>query len=420
MRRPAPRRRAGAVRRPSGRAGRRPVPSTRLDQVNRNTPAATAHPADPRSTGAHVNRGTSTRSAPAAPTTSRSGCRPAPRSRTDLTAPSGPRPPAEELPHVEHPPSRSQHRHPDAHRGALGLAGPHRRLRPVADLHARRDRRRGRPQPGALPPGPPRPGRRDRPGEPVRPGRVRQPQHRRLPHPHRADRVHGRRRDRRAGLARPPRRAVRRPARWSAPAAGSARRGRDRRRAGCPRSSSGRSAARTPGMPTVTAPIRNVWSASMVVRRETFMAVGGFRTGFGKLGGQNRPEDTELCLRMSARRRRPLDVRAGRGDPPRGAGRPLHLLLLPAPLLRRGARQGADGRPGRQRPTASAPNATTCARCPGPWSATSPPPPAAAASRHALKAGSVLAGVAAAGFGGAVETISSRRTVRRPVLEAGR
>jgi hypothetical protein len=30
---------------------------TRLDQVNRNTPAATAHPADPRSTSAHVNRG---------------------------------------------------------------------------------------------------------------------------------------------------------------------------------------------------------------------------------------------------------------------------------------------------------------------------------------------------------------------------
>jgi hypothetical protein len=47
----------------------------------------------------------------------------------------------------------------------------------------------------------------------------------------------------------------------------------------------------------------------------------------------------------------------------------------------------------------------------------------AAASRgrgvaHALKAGSVVAGVAAAGVGGAVETISTRRTVRRPVLEA--
>ncbi|MEU8614809.1 glycosyltransferase, partial [Actinoplanes sp. NPDC048791] len=54
------------------------------------------------------------------------------------------------------------------------------------------------------------------------------------------------------------------------------------------------------GMPTTTAPVRNVWSASMIVRRDTFLSVGGFRTGFGKLGSQNRPEDTELCLRMSA------------------------------------------------------------------------------------------------------------------------
>lgn len=54
------------------------------------------------------------------------------------------------------------------------------------------------------------------------------------------------------------------------------------------------------GMPTSTSPVRNVWSASMVVRRDVFTAVGGFRVGFGKLGGVNRPEDTELCLRMSA------------------------------------------------------------------------------------------------------------------------
>ncbi|MEU4421463.1 glycosyltransferase family 2 protein [Actinoplanes sp. NPDC024001] len=54
------------------------------------------------------------------------------------------------------------------------------------------------------------------------------------------------------------------------------------------------------GMPTTTSPIRNVWSANMIVRRDAFLAVGGFRTGFGKLGDQNRPEDTELCLRMSS------------------------------------------------------------------------------------------------------------------------
>ena len=53
------------------------------------------------------------------------------------------------------------------------------------------------------------------------------------------------------------------------------------------------------GMPTVTAPVRNVWSASMAVRRSAFDAVGGFRVGFGKVGDRARPEDTDLCLRMS-------------------------------------------------------------------------------------------------------------------------
>src|SRR6185369_4468184 len=53
------------------------------------------------------------------------------------------------------------------------------------------------------------------------------------------------------------------------------------------------------GMPTTTAPVRNVWSASMAVRRDVFAAVGGFREGFGKIGARNRPEDTDLCLRMS-------------------------------------------------------------------------------------------------------------------------
>jgi GT2 family glycosyltransferase len=52
------------------------------------------------------------------------------------------------------------------------------------------------------------------------------------------------------------------------------------------------------GLPTTTAPIRNVWSASMVVRRAAFLAVDGFRADFGKVGDRMRPEDTELCLRM--------------------------------------------------------------------------------------------------------------------------
>ena len=55
-----------------------------------------------------------------------------------------------------------------------------------------------------------------------------------------------------------------------------------------------------PGLPVSTAPVRNVWSAGMVVRRAAFLAVDGFRTGFGKVGNRMRPEDTELCLRMAA------------------------------------------------------------------------------------------------------------------------
>jgi len=47
--------------------------------------------------------------------------------------------------------------------------------------------------------------------------------------------------------------------------------------------------------------VRNVWSASMAVRRRAFDAAGGFRVGFGKRGTRPRPEDTDLCLRMAAR-----------------------------------------------------------------------------------------------------------------------
>jgi glucosyl-dolichyl phosphate glucuronosyltransferase len=53
------------------------------------------------------------------------------------------------------------------------------------------------------------------------------------------------------------------------------------------------------GMPTVTSRIRNVWSASMAVRRDVFESVDGFRVGFGKVGDRSRPEDTDLCLRMT-------------------------------------------------------------------------------------------------------------------------
>jgi glycosyltransferase involved in cell wall biosynthesis len=54
------------------------------------------------------------------------------------------------------------------------------------------------------------------------------------------------------------------------------------------------------GMPTVQSAVRNVWSENMAVRTDTFNAVGGFRPDFGKVGHRNRPEDTDLCIRMAA------------------------------------------------------------------------------------------------------------------------
>lgn len=170
------------------------------------------------------------------------------------------------------------------------------------------------------------------------------------------------------------------------------------------------------GMPTRTAPIRNVWSANMLVRGTAFRAVGGFRTGFGKLGDENRPEDTDLCLRMSAERDgRWLYV-------------PEAVIRHEVPLnrstfgffLRRCYAEGrgkvqmaglADTTLDTERDylRRTLPRAVTRGL--------------ARASRghgvaHALRAGSVLAGVGAAGFGGAVETLTAART-RRAAVRAG-
>lgn len=54
------------------------------------------------------------------------------------------------------------------------------------------------------------------------------------------------------------------------------------------------------GLPTLTAPVRNVWSGSMAVRTDIFRSVGGFRADFGKRGDVSQPEDTDLCIRMAA------------------------------------------------------------------------------------------------------------------------
>lgn len=54
------------------------------------------------------------------------------------------------------------------------------------------------------------------------------------------------------------------------------------------------------GMPTETQEVRNVWAGNMAVRTAAFRAVGGFRTDFGKHQGIYVPEDTDLCIRLTA------------------------------------------------------------------------------------------------------------------------
>lgn len=45
--------------------------------------------------------------------------------------------------------------------------------------------------------------------------------------------------------------------------------------------------------------VRNVWSLTMAIRRDAFEEVSGFQEHFTKVGDRSRPEDTDLCLRMS-------------------------------------------------------------------------------------------------------------------------
>ncbi|WP_250034363.1 glycosyltransferase family 2 protein [Paractinoplanes maris] len=161
------------------------------------------------------------------------------------------------------------------------------------------------------------------------------------------------------------------------------------------------------GMPTSVAEIRNVWSASMMIRRDAFEKVGGFRVGFGKLGDQNRPEDTELCLRISAETGGhwmyvpdsviehdvPLDRSTFRFFLRRcyaeGRGK-----VQMAGLLPRDQKLGAEQDYLRRTlPRAVAHNIKAATLGHG--------------GHHALRAATVIAAVAAAGFGGGVETIHS-------------
>ena len=169
------------------------------------------------------------------------------------------------------------------------------------------------------------------------------------------------------------------------------------------------------GMPTETAPIRNVWSANMIVRKDVFEAAEGFRVGFGKLGSRNRPEDTDLCLRMS---------RVGGG----------RWMYVPSAVIRHEVpserasfaffvrRCYAEGR-GKVQMAGLHENDALGAERSYLWAlpkAMLRYLGAGLSGRGAdnfLRSGGVIAGVAAAGLGGVVETVSSQRPSRRTPVE---
>jgi GT2 family glycosyltransferase len=169
------------------------------------------------------------------------------------------------------------------------------------------------------------------------------------------------------------------------------------------------------GMPTTTAAVRNVWSASMAVRRDAFISVGGFRDGFGKIGNRNRPEDTDLCLRMSEGGGRWMYVPDAVVEHDVPSERSTFRFLMRrcyaegrgkvqmARLLGGSRTLGAErSYLSRTLPRAVLREASGAARVAGPGR-----------RQHAARAGTVVAAVAAAAVGGAVETVGAARRERR-------
>jgi GT2 family glycosyltransferase len=174
------------------------------------------------------------------------------------------------------------------------------------------------------------------------------------------------------------------------------------------------------GMPTETAPIRNVWSANMIVRRDVFVAAGGFRVGFGKLGDRNRPEDTDLCLRMSE------------------VSENGHWVYVPSAVIQHEVpaerasfkffvkRCYAEGRGKVQMGSLHDESKNDALGAEKSYILSLPKAVvkhvgAAATGKgadHLLRAGGVIAGAAAAGVGGVVETVSKKRAGRRTESEA--
>jgi glycosyltransferase involved in cell wall biosynthesis len=56
-----------------------------------------------------------------------------------------------------------------------------------------------------------------------------------------------------------------------------------------------------PGLPSAPGAVRNLIATNMFVRRDALIALGGFRSGFGKTGARSGTEETDLCIRASQR-----------------------------------------------------------------------------------------------------------------------
>ncbi|GII23954.1 glycosyltransferase family 2 protein [Planosporangium mesophilum] len=171
------------------------------------------------------------------------------------------------------------------------------------------------------------------------------------------------------------------------------------------------------GMPAETAPIRNVWSASMAVRRDVFDLVDGFRVGFGKVGDRSRPEDTDLCIRMSnATGGRWMYVPGALIDHPVEAARTrLRFFLHRCYQEGRGKVEMARLNDGGESLGSERSYLTrTLPRAVGRGLADAVRGRGAA---NAAKAGAVLAGVAAAAVGGVAELVHGQRPERvRPAV----
>jgi GT2 family glycosyltransferase len=165
-----------------------------------------------------------------------------------------------------------------------------------------------------------------------------------------------------------------------------------------------------PGLPTRIAPVRNVWSANMAVRRDAFRAVDGFRDGFGKLGDRARPEDTDLCLRLGRTGGRWMYVPGAVVDHPVEAARGRFGFFVRRCFHEgRGKVQLARLLPGQRSLTSerdylrhTVPHAVLTGLSRSLRGGGAAP---------AARAVAILAGVAAAAAGGALEALAVRRTV---------